>query len=232
MKDKILKIAKIIPLLIMVVLAIVYLFNIDKLTVEEIIDFTPKSTVLFIIVMLLLFALKSISVLMPNPVLMAVLGKVLNIPLALVVSVVGYAICVSIPYFIGRFSGSEKAEQLRQKYKGLRWLDTVQKKNVFFINLLTRQLVFLPCDVISLYMGSMKMKYLPYLLGSVVGYFPNIFIYVVFGNEVKQPGSPLLIGSIIFSVVLSTFAIVYYIVNVKKESKKEKEKTPSPDGEK
>ena len=216
----------------MVVLAIVYLFNMDKLTVEEIIDFTPKSTALFIIVMLALFALKSISVLMPNPVLMAVLGKVLSIPSALVVSVVGYAICVSIPYLIGRYSGSEKAEQLRQKYKGLRWLDTVQKKNVFFINLLTRQLVFLPCDVISLYMGSMKMKYLPYLLGSIVGYIPNIFIYVVFGNEVKQPGSPLLIGSIIFSVILSTFAILYYIVNVKKESKKDKEKTPSPDKEK
>lgn len=216
----------------MVVLAIVYLFNMDKLTVEEIIDFTPKSTALFIIVMLALFALKSISVLMPNPVLMAVLGKVLSIPSALVVSVVGYAICVSIPYLIGRYSGSEKAEQLRQKYKGLRWLDTVQKKNVFFINLLTRQLVFLPCDVISLYMGSMKMKYLPYLLGSIAGYIPNIFIYVVFGNEVKQPGSPLLIGSIIFSVILSTFAILYYIVNVKKESKKDKEKTPSPDTEK
>lgn len=232
MKEKILKITKIIPLIIMVVLAIVYLFNMDKLTVEEIIDFTPKSTALFIIVMLALFALKSISVLMPNPVLMAVLGKVLSIPSALVVSVVGYAICVSIPYLIGRYSGSEKAEQLRQKYKGLRWLDTVQKKNVFFINLLTRQLVFLPCDVISLYMGSMKMKYLPYLLGSIVGYIPNIFIYVVFGNEVKQPGSPLLIGSIIFSVILSTFAILYYIVNVKKESKKDKEKTPSPDKEK
>jgi len=223
MKEKILKITKILPLIIMLALAIVYLCNMDKLTVEEIIDFTPKSTVLFILVMLSFFALKSISVLMPNPVLMAVLGKVLNIPLALTVSVVGYAICVSIPYFIGRYSGAEKAEQLRQKYKGLRWLDTVQKKNVFFINLLTRQLIFLPCDVISLYMGSMKMKYLPYLLGSVIGYFPNIFIYVVFGNEVKQPGSPLLIGSIIFSVVLSSFAIGYYIVNVRKESKKEKE---------
>ena len=223
MKEKLIKISKIAPLLIMLMLAIVYLFNTDKLTVESIIDFTPDSTVLFILVMIALFALKSISVLMPNPVLMAVLGKVLNIPLALTVSVVGYAICVSIPYFIGRYSGAEKAEQLRQKYKGLRWLDTVQKKNVFFINLLTRQLIFLPCDVISLYMGSMKMKYLPYLCGSVVGYFPNIFIYVVFGNELKQPGSPLLIGSIIFSVVLSAVAITYYIVSVRKESKREKE---------
>lgn len=223
MKEKILKITKILPLIIMVALAIVYLCNMDKLTVDEIIDFTPDSTVLFILVMLSFFALKSISVLMPNPVLMAVLGKVLSVPLALTVSVVGYAICVSIPYFIGRFSGAEKADELRQKYKGLRWLDTVQKKNVFFINLLTRQLIFLPCDVISLYMGSMKMKYLPYLFGSVIGYFPNIFIYVVFGNELKQPGSPLLIGSIIFSVVLSAAAITYYVVSVRKESKREKE---------
>lgn len=223
MKEKLLKISKIAPLVIMAVLAVVYLFNMDKVTVEQIIDFTPKNTWLFIVVMLLLFALKSISVFMPNPVLMAVLGKVLDVPTALVVSVVGYGICVSIPYFIGHYSGAEKADELRAKYKGLRYLDTVQKKNVFWINAMTRQLVFLPCDVISLYMGAMRTKYLPYLLGSIVGYFPNIFIYVVFGNEVKQPGSPLLIGSIIFSVVLTTFSIIYYIVNVRKESKKTKE---------
>lgn len=223
MKEKLIKISKIAPLLIMLALAIVYLFNMDKLTVEEIIDFTPDSTVLFILVMVALFALKSISVLMPNPVLMAVLGKVLNVPLALTVSVVGYAVCVSIPYFIGRYSGAEKAEELRQKYKGLHYLDNVQKERPFFTNLLTRQLIFLPCDVISLYMGSMRTKYLPYLCGSVIGYFPNIFIYVVFGNELKQPGSPLLIGSVIFSIVLSATAITYYVVSVRKESKREKE---------
>ena len=84
-----------------------------------------------------------------------VLGIMFYVPYAILISCAGYAICVSIPYFIGMYSGSVQADKLREKYKALKYLDSAQKSNMFWMNAATRQLIFLPCDVISLYMGAM-----------------------------------------------------------------------------
>lgn len=223
MKEKVLKILKIAPLVIMAVLAVVFLINRDKITVDEIINFTPENKVLAILVLFALFALKSVSVFMPNPLIMMAAGIMFDTVPAIIISSVGYAICVTIPYLIGRFSGADTAEKLREKHKILNNLDDVQKSNVFWMNAATRQLVFFPCDVISLYMGAMKTKYLPYMLGSVVGYVPNIAIYCILGNEIKTPGSPQFFISVGVSVVLTTASVIMYAVKLKKKRLAEKE---------
>ena len=217
MKKTLQKITKIIPLALIAVIAVIYLFNMDKVTVDAILSYTPENKWLAIGVMMILFALKSLSLFFPNPVLMIALGIMFPVWQAIIISCVGYAICVSIPYLIGIYSGSGTAEKLRNKYKLLSNLDDVQKSNVFWMNAATRQLVFLPCDVVSMYMGAMKTKYLPYMLGSVVGYVPNIAIYCILGKEVKNPGSPQFIISVSVSVVLTTLSVILYVVKLKKK---------------
>ena len=222
MKEKVLKILKIAPLIVMAVLAILFLINKDKITVDEIISFTPENKALAIIVLWALFAIKSVSVFMPNPLIMMAAGIMFDTVSAIIISSLGYAICVTIPYLIGRFSAADTAEKMRAKHRILNNLDDVQKSNVFWMNAATRQLVFFPCDLISLYMGAMRTKYLPYMLGSVVGYVPNIAIYCILGGEIKNVGSPQFFISVGVSVVLTTASVIMYVIKLKKKRAAEK----------
>ena len=219
MKEKIIKITKILPLFVFIALAVVYFINRKDLTVEAILTFTPDNKALAIAVMMALFAVKSLSIFMPNPVLMVALGIMFPVPYAIIISCVGYAICISIPYFIGMYSGSSQAAKLREKYKMLKYLDVAQKSNAFWMCAATRQLIFLPCDIVSLYMGAMKTKYAPYLFGSILGYLPNIAIYCILGKEVNDIGSPGFIISVSVSVVLSALSFILYIKKWKKAKK-------------
>ena len=142
MKEKILKCTKILPLFIFIGAAVYYFLNKDKFTVDEILHFTPSLPLLAIAVMWALFALKSVSVFIPNPLLMMATGVMFSFPVALAVNIVGYGICLTIPYFIGIYSTSEQVAKMRAKYKLVSKLDAVQKKNAFWMTVLTRQFLF------------------------------------------------------------------------------------------
>jgi len=226
MKEKIIKFTKILPLFIFIGIAIYYFINRDKFTVEEILNFTPSIPILAIVVMWALFAIKSVSVFIPNPLLMMASGVMFSFPLALTVNVVGYGICLTIPYFVGVYSTSEQVAKLRKKYKLISRLDAVQKSNAFWMTVLTRQFLFLPCDVISLYLGTMKIKYPAYLFGSILGYLPNIILYSLLGESAGDPTSHGFIIAMGISLVLTVISLVIYAVVWKRISEKGNGKNP------
>ena len=221
MKEKLIKFTKILPLFIFVGLASYYFLNRDKFTIEEILNFTPSLPVLAIAVMWALFALKSVSVFIPNPLLMMATGVMFSFPTALAVNTIGYGICLTIPYFVGIYSTSEHVEKLRSKYKFISKLDAVQKTNSFWMTVLTRQFLFLPCDVISLYLGTMKIKYAAYLFGSILGYFPNIILYSLLGDNAGDPTSHGFIIALGISLILTVISLIIYGVVWKKTSDKD-----------
>ena len=221
MKEKILKCTKILPLFIFIGAAVYYFLNKDKFTVDEILHFTPSLPLLAIAVMWALFALKSVSVFIPNPLLMMATGVMFSFPVALAVNIVGYGICLTIPYFIGIYSTSEQVAKMRAKYKLVSKLDAVQKKNAFWMTVLTRQFLFLPCDVISLYLGTMKINYAAYLFGSILGYLPNIVLYSLLGKSAGDPDSKGFFIAMGISLVLTVISLVIYGI-VWKKTKTEK----------
>ena len=77
----------------------------NEISIEKILAFTPKSPVLAVLVILLLFALKSLSIVFYCGILYAVDGILFSLAVAIFLNLCGTAVMVSIPYFIGCLLG-------------------------------------------------------------------------------------------------------------------------------
>ena len=82
-------------------------FNRDKFSVDEVLRFTPSEPWLAALIMLLLFALKSLSVVVYCGILYAADGILFSLPVAILMNILGTAVMVSVPYFIGRRRGGD-----------------------------------------------------------------------------------------------------------------------------
>ena len=126
----------------------------------------------------------------PVMLLFAVSGQLFPLPAALAVNTVGIAITLSVPYWIGRFSGRDLTERLLVKYPKLREVRAMRQRNNFFFSFLTRAIGLLSCDVLSLYFGNTRMPYLPYVTGAVLGFLPDVVCATILGDQIKNVGSP------------------------------------------
>ena len=206
---------------------IVCLLTMRNITIDEIINFTPKNKAAAIVVMMLLFALKSLSVVMYSGVLFAALGVMFKLPYALALSILGCAVMASVPYGIGRLIGAGQIEKIEAKYPKFSILKELRTSNDFLFVLLSRLIGILSFDVVSLYMGSAEMKYKPYLLASVIGMLQLAVPMTVMGESVDDPTSPAFVISAVVQIVMtvgSTLALFIYLKKVKKKSKETAEK--------
>lgn len=209
---------RILPIAIILILSIFIGTHKENITVEQIINFTPKSIPLAILFLLVMYALKSLSFVFPSALLMIVSGSIFNIPTALIVNVVGTAISTSIPFFIGKFSGSDFTESLMKKHQKLEALDALQKNNDFFFAYIARLIGGLPCDAVSMYMGSSDLKYTHYIAGSLLGFIPRIIAYTLIGITLIDTSSPAFIITIVLNIVIAVISLIIYKIVIIKEN--------------
>ncbi len=205
------------------------LLTMRDVTIDEIVSFTPKNKAAAIVVMMLLFALKSLSVVMYSGVLFAALGVMFKLPYALALAILGSVVMASVPYGIGRLIGAGQIEKIEAKYPKLYILKELRASNDFLFVLLARLIGVLPFDVVSLYMGSAEMKYRPYLLASVLGMLQLAVPMTVMGYSVDDPTSPAFIISAAVQIVMTVGSTLAFFIYIKKVKKKGKETTEKPD---
>ena len=97
---------KTIPLIICIIFIVLFLASGNDITVQTVLNYTPESPFAAAIVILLLYALKSVSFVFPIAVLQIATGHLFQTPVALLINFLGRAVTLSIPYWVGRFSGS------------------------------------------------------------------------------------------------------------------------------
>lgn len=211
------------PLLVMILITILLLASGEEITVETILDFTPKKKLPAILMLLLLFALKSMSVVFPMIVLYIASGIMFPLPLALLVNCIGACIVVTIPYCIGRYSGSGMITKLRQKYSKIDTLQQFQQKHDFYFVYMVRAAGGLPGDIVSMYMGASSIPYLPYLGGCLAGMFLKLCLQTIMGTAIHDPTSPEFWASILWQILLVAASVsggsLYYKRKKKKEPK-------------
>ena len=95
------------PLLVMLTITAAILLSGEEITVDTILNYTPEKTLPAILMLLMMYALKSLSVVFPMIVLYMASGIMFPLPLAILVNCIGLCIVVTIPYCIGRYSGGE-----------------------------------------------------------------------------------------------------------------------------
>lgn len=188
--------------------------------VESILNYTPENTVLAILFMLVLYALKSISVVFPLDILYVADGILFSPVSAVLVSVAGVFVAVTIPYVIGKVCGENLMKEIYEKYPKAEKLAVYQNENPFFASFITRIVGVLPLDVVSAYFGAHSLNYGIFVLGSISGLLINLVITTLLGNRLSNPSSAEFMMVIALKVVVSAGAIyLKYLYDKKKEYK-------------
>ena len=193
---------KYLPLILMAAFAAVFLLAARDVEAADILQWSPSNPFLAALFLIALYAAKSMSVFFPLVVLYLAGGLLFPLPVSLAVNLAGMAACVSVPYLVGRFSAAESVDRLREKYPKLEKLERVQQENHFLFALIARALGILPGDVVSLYFGSMRLPFLPYLAGSLVGLAPTMVAVCIMGDNVANPFSPAALIAIAIDGIL------------------------------
>ena len=198
--------------------AIYYFASGNKFSVEAVLSYTPSNIPAAIAFILALYAIKSIVFFLPLMVIQIAVGLYFPTWLAIIINIVGMAVELNIPYFIGRKLGFGSADKLFAKVPKIRgFVDGDASK--WFISYILRAVNMLPMDLVSMYLGSANFPYFTYFTGSLVGALFGILAATFIGMSLTDPFSPLFIGSCVASCLIAISATVVYRIIVKKQNK-------------
>lgn len=188
---------------------VLFLRNNGGFSAQELAHYKPERPVFSCLVMLGLFALKSVDFLIHSGVLYAADGIMFPLPTALLLNLVGIIITVTPTYFLGKMWGPPVIETLCRRYPKLHAFTDDTKGGSLSVSILLRT-VGLPIQVGSVYMGAAGFHFDRFLLGSVIGLLPVMIPYTVMGESVGKPGSPTFVIAVGTEIVLH-FASVFIL---------------------
>ena len=185
--------------------------------VNTIIGLLPQDNSAAMFILLIMFGIKSLTMVFPLSWLFFASGILFSPVKAICVSLSGQLIALTIPYIIGRKCGSERMERYRKKYPKLNRLMEYQEQNTVFLCFIMRIIALIPGDVLSLYFGSCKLPYYIYAPLSLAGCIPIAVCYTLLGDEVSNPKSAAFIGLIACRLILCVISICISIFMEKKQ---------------
>ena len=107
-------------------------------SVEDILSYAPRNVWLAAVFLLLLYLAKSLSVAFPIIVLQVAAGHLFAPAAALALNVLGLAVDLTVPFWIGRFSGSGLTTRLLARYPRLDGLLESQEGHYLFLSFFLR----------------------------------------------------------------------------------------------
>ena len=179
---------RLLPLVLCLVMVVFCIIR-GGFSVEDILSYAPRNVWLAAGFLLLLYLAKSLSVAFPIIVLQVAAGHLFAPAAALALNVLGLAVDLTVPFWIGRFSGRGLTTRLLARYPRLDGLLESQEGHYLFLSFFLRVIYLLPGDIVSMYFGSVRGPYLTCLLGGLLGGLPRIACATVLGGALWQPGS-------------------------------------------
>lgn len=196
-----------------VALVAIFLMTKEHMTVESLLSHTKGNSLGGTLMLLLLFAIKSLSVVIPLPSLYLASGMLYSPLKAVAISYLGLAITLSIPYFLGRWAGGAGIDYILDRYPKMEKVIAMQKKNEFFSNFIVRIIGWFPCDILSFYFGACDTPYSTYLGASLLGCSIGVVTNTLLGDVILNPLSPQFALMIAIKIVVSlaAFGVAYYL---------------------
>ncbi len=199
-----------IPLALLIALSVFFLLHLDDLTVEHLLAYTPDNYVLAALFLLGMFALKSLSVFFPIVVLYLASAVIFPLPVALLINLAGATVDFLPPYGIGRLWGVEPVESLLSRYPKAKEIARFQRKSDWFTSYFFRIIGCLPGDLVSLYLGALRIPLFRYLTGSLTGILPGLLSSTLIGISISDPTSPLFWGSAAVTIGISALSALLH----------------------
>jgi len=198
------------PFILVTLLILGYLTHSDTITFQTIVDYSPENPLGAILVLLLLYGIKSILIVVPILILEIAGGILFPTFPAIIINSIGIIIGHGISYWIGYISGSNMIPKLTEKYPAFKNILQKQNTNSFFSCFFLRTLFFLPGDVISMYLGASKIPFFLYLIASTLGTLPSTILATLFGSNISEPSSPMFWISIVLMTLFAGNSLLIY----------------------
>ncbi len=168
-----------------------------------------------------IFGLKGLTFVIPAMLVYVSVGMAFDTVTAILISLAGIALEVTVTYWLGRALGGEYVARLLKKVKGgdkiLGMKNTSKFSTVFVV-----RLVALPIDFSSLFFGSMKNPFFRYVLFSVLGIAPRVIAFTLLGDGVYEYiPMPLIVKAVLILVPVAAVAfVIRWLVTRKKKAAK------------
>lgn len=162
----------------------------------------------FILVLLVLFAVKSFIPIYPTPTVCFLTGAMLPMYMSVPVNVIGFCVLLIIRYYAGKRFGAGKAWELIRKNERLRRLIEQDGKGNSSLLIILRLLPLMPVNTISGVYGSLDFGPGQFLLLSVIGYMPKIISFTFIGRNVFDPLSAEFIAPIMIFAFASGISLI------------------------
>lgn len=201
---------KLLPAIIAIVGIIIFFSYGQNITVDDMISYTPENRLMASIFILLMFFIKSLTIIFPVAIIYIVAGMMFPTFLAILINIIGIGIGFSYSYWVGKTSASNSKDKLMIKYPKLTQLDSLMKNNEWFITFIVRMVGIIPIDVVSIFMGSVEISFTKYLSASVLGTLPILLTTTFIGSTIADPTSSEFILSLLLRVVISVFSSFIY----------------------
>ena len=99
------------------------------------------------------------------------------------------------------------------KHKNAAMLQRLRMENTFLYTTLIRIINILPFDIMSAYFGATQTRFVPYLLGSVLGMISSCVLFPILGTNITNPRSPqfLISAAIELVIMAASFLVLVYV---------------------
>ncbi|MBO4446450.1 MAG: TVP38/TMEM64 family protein [Clostridia bacterium] len=181
---------------------------------------------LIVICLWLLFALKSLVVLIPASFTCLVTALIFPFPVAVIINLCGYAIMFLAKYFWGKHIGEGGVSKL-VKHSKLLWKYIQDEENGYgtgnpLVLFILRLVPTVPLNPISSMYGKMGYDLWKYMLLSMLGISLRVVSVTSIGSNVGNPFSSAFIVPLIVILFVSGFSMVMFSLILSRREKKEK----------
>lgn len=218
--SKLIKALQIVTGILMVAFVVIGIYLIQKynIKVSNIKNLSEMLTGGIMTVSLIIIGIsvvKSFALIFPPAVILSICGYVLpNYFMALVVNIVAIILSLSIPYFLGKFTGAGMVDTLSKKFKAIKKIDDFAGTNEVALTAVFKFAGILPGDLSSLLFGAMNISYKNYMIGATLGNLPLIIAYTLFGYVLKNVGEKPWVVAIPI-VIIVAFLLIASVITKK-----------------
>lgn len=180
MKNKTLNIFKVLLAIVIMIVTIINYETLSNLDIRQLIA-SADSLALATALIMGVYFVKSFVFVVPASLIYIAVGMAFETWQALIINAVGIAIEVICTYYLGRFLGKDAVTKKLSGNKAGEKLLNMKSKNKNLMIFIAR-FTGVPIDFTSLFMGAFDFRFLPYLIMSLLGLLPRVFVLTVIGD--------------------------------------------------
>lgn len=218
--SKLVKILQIATGIILIAFVVVGIFLVNKYdikvsNIKNLSTYLQGGTLTVSLIIIGFSVVKSFALVFPPAVIFSICAYVLpNYFTAVAVNLISVFLSLSIPYFLGKFTGAGMVETLSKKFKAIKKIDDFAGTNEIKLTAVFKFAGLLPGDLSSLLFGAMNISYKNYMIGAFLGNLPLVLAYSLFGYLLKNIGEKPWLAAIPV-VIIIVFLLIASVITKK-----------------